>query len=275
MLAYYDSIYGNRRRSNAPKVIKRFIEHYWRNRGLVIKLKVRVMENAPLQGNGYDCGVFVCQNAEKISRDALVTTKQDEMTEARKSMMKEIFFGCLKVENKLQQPHREPTELKKPRRNKQLEEIKEKPVENREVRKKAQTTANQRAGKSRLKWPKSNSKEWSKLDEDLTALLKILYSPPEKLAISHPKIIYEMCKERYGVMEKSTGKKQPAGPSKRQRKCMQLREEIKKLKQTYLEAPEEEKEGINELQMDKLKKLRLAKRAESLKNARNKFFFRL
>ena len=52
MLAYYDSIYGNRRRSNAPKVIKRFIEQYW---GQVIKLKVRVMENAPLQGNGYDC----------------------------------------------------------------------------------------------------------------------------------------------------------------------------------------------------------------------------
>ena len=75
------------------------------------------------------------------------------------------------MENKLQQPHREPTELKKPRRNKQLEEIKEKPVENREVRKKAQTMANQRAGKARLKWPKSNSKERSKLDEDLTALL--------------------------------------------------------------------------------------------------------
>ena len=52
---------------------------------------------------------------------------------------------------------------------------------------------------------------------------------------------------------------------------MQLREEIKKLKQTYLEAPEEEKECINELQMDTLKKLRLAKRAESLKNARKKF----
>ena len=52
---------------------------------------------------------------------------------------------------------------------------------------------------------------------------------------------------------------------------MQLREEIKKLKQTYLEAPEEDKEGINELQMDTLKKLRLAKCAESLKNARKKF----
>ena len=40
---------------------------------------------------------------------------------------------------------------------------------------------------------------------------------------------------------------------------------------TYLNTPQEEKEGIDELQKEKLKKLRLAKRAESLKQGRKKF----
>ena len=63
----------------------------------------------------------------------------------------------------------------------------------------------------------------------------------------------------------------PAGPSKRQRKCKKLRDEINQLKAAYNNAPEEEKEGINELQREKLKKLRLAKRAETLKKNRKKF----
>ena len=127
------------------------------------------------------------------------------------------------------------------------------------------------ARKPKIKWPKANSKEWPQLDEDLTALLKILYSPPEKLAESHPRIIYEMCKERFGIKETSVTQKKSSGPSKRQRKCKRLREEINQLKQTYNEAPEGEKEGIKELQSEKLRKLRLAKRAESLRKNRKKF----
>ena len=81
-----------------------------------------------------------------------------------------------------------------------------------------------------------------------------------------------MSKERFGVKEPATGiKKQPAGPLKRQRKCKKLRNEINLLKVAYNNAPEVEKEGIKELQGEKLKKLRLAKRAETLKQNRNKF----
>ena len=272
LLSYYDSIYGSRHRSNAPKVIKRFIEQYWRSEDKHIKLKIKVVENAPLQANGYDCGVFVCQNAEKIARGALVTTRQSEMPDARKLMMKEIFFGHLKVEMVPEQAQQEQIDTTRGKRIKQAE-VKQK------SRKKAEVSKNTEAkpgrergvGKARIKFPKSNSKEWPKLDEDLTALLKILYSPPEKLAQSHPKIIYEMCKERFGVKEPSITKKQPAGPSKRQRKCVKLREEINQLKKAFLEAPQEEKEGIDELQKEKLKKLRLAKRAESLRQGRKKF----
>jgi hypothetical protein len=279
LLSYYDSIYGSRHRSNAPRVIKRFIEQYWRSGGKLIKLKIKVIENAPLQANGYDCGVFVCQNAEKIARGALVTTRQSEMPDARKFMMKEIFFGHLKVEmisEEAQQDHVKTTRARTMNLTRQISkqvEVKQKPRKKAEVIEKTESTHAREGGtgKARIKFPKSNSKEWPKLDEDLTALLKILYSPPEKLAESHPKIIYEMCKERFGVKEPSITKKQPAGPSKRQRKCVKLREEINQLKKAFLEAPQEEKEGIDELQKEKLKKLRLAKRAESLKQSRKKF----
>ena len=66
-------------------------------KGKVIKLKVKIVENAPLQGNGYDCGVFMCQNAEKLSRKVFVSTRQEDMPYARKKMMKEIFLGALEA----------------------------------------------------------------------------------------------------------------------------------------------------------------------------------
>ena len=294
VLYYYDSIQGNRRRSNAPRVMKKFVEHYSRMKGKSLNLKVKIIDNAPLQENGYDCGVFVCQNAEKIARDALVSTRQEDIPGARVRMMKEIFFGTLKVESQPTQQARS-TEVpvitkkkivgKKAARKKadQIPEKKSKPgTTKKHAGKKAarkeehpipdKKSQLDRGEKVRIKWPQANSKEWSRLDEDLTALLKILYSPPEKLAESHPKIIYEMSKERFGVKEPATGvKKQPSGPSKRQRKCKRLRDEINQLKAAYKDAPDAEKEGIKELQSEKLKKLRLAKRAETLKQNRKKF----
>ena len=75
VLSYYDSIYGSRKRSNGPKMIKKFLEQYCQSKGKSVKLKVKIIDNAPLQGNGYDCGVFVCQNAEKIARGAFVDRK--------------------------------------------------------------------------------------------------------------------------------------------------------------------------------------------------------
>ena len=66
-------------------------------------------------------------------------------------------------------------------------------------------------------------------------------------------------------MEEIEQKSQPAGPSKRQKKCKQLRQEINKLKRTYKKASEDEKVAINQLQQEKIKELILKKRAESIK----------
>merc|ERR1712096_387799 len=109
-------------------------------------------------------------------------------------------------------------------------------------------------------------------DTDITALLRTLYSKSERKAESHPKIIYAMCKERFGTKENhSKNAKCTKGPSRRQKKCKALREEIKKLQSAAQQAPEEEKQAIYQLHKQKLKSLRLAKRAESLRKGRKKF----
>ena len=50
-----------------------------------------------------------------------------------------------------------------------------------------------------------------------------------------------------------------SGPSSRQRRCKRLREEIATLKKAYTEAPPEERDGIQEIQGEKLKQLRMSK----------------
>ena len=102
-------------------------------------------------------------------------------------------------------------------------------------------------------------------------MLRAVGGSAEQKAESHPNIIYTVCKDRFGVEEKKPKKtQQKKGPSRRQEKCKTLREEINKLKDAYKEAPEEEKEAIDQLQQEKLRKLRLAKRAETMKINREK-----
>ena len=102
--------------------------------------------------------------------------------------------------------------------------------------------------RDRLKYPNAISQEWKKLDEDLVNLLRlVLHCSPENKAKIHPNLIYNFCRDRFGVEEREQ-KTQPAGPSKRQTKCKQLRQEINKLKRTYEKASEEEKVAINQLQ---------------------------
>ncbi len=110
-----------------------------------------------------------------------------------------------------------------------------------------------------------------KLDEDISALLRSLPASAETRAKSYPNVIYGMCLERFGPSEKEGKKQAPAGPSRRQKKCTKLREEINLLKKAVKNAPDNEKDAIKELQNEKLKKLRLAKRAETLKKNRKKY----
>jgi len=58
---YLDSLQGSRNISPAPGIMKKFIEKYYRDKGETVKFKVKVRKDAPVQGNGFDCGVFTCK----------------------------------------------------------------------------------------------------------------------------------------------------------------------------------------------------------------------
>ena len=77
---------------------------------------------------------------------------------------------------------------------------------------------------------------------------------PEDLAESHPRVIFNMVMERFGVKERKSIV--PTGPSRRQKHITNLRAEIKLLDKAVKSAPEEEKEGIKEIQKEKLRSLR-------------------
>ena len=183
--------------------------------------------------------------------------------------MEEIFQGAI---TPMQQNKNVNSQTKKPDREDQKKEEDGKEEQTRtEKGKYTGSHAEKGNGKEQgsINWPKANSLEWNSLDEDIAKLLKIIYSPPEKKAVSHPAIIYQMCVERFGFKEKRQ-KPQQKGPSRRQRKCKGLRADINKLKNAYHQAPEGEREAIQQLQQEKLKKLRLVKRAETIKRNRKK-----
>ena len=126
--------------------------------------------------------------------------------------------------------------------------------------------------KEKVQWPRANSSAWEQWDRDMTEILKTQSTTPEGKAVLHPMIIYTMGKDRFGVKEGNRKMQEEGkGPTRRQRKCKKLREDINQLKETYKNAKEEEKAGIKQLQEGKLKELRLAKRAESLKKSRKKY----
>ena len=285
---YYDSIIGSRRLSNAPKLIKRFLERKLSSVGETRKFQVKIEDKAPVQGNGYDCGVFVCQNAEKIARNEFVNTKQEDMPEARKRMMIELYLGSIDASHKpkpedLSRLLERNAEKKHPERskaamgrNEEKTARKEGSKQSSEPRKVGKKTlrvekSSDLSGREKIKWPNSKSEEWKRLDEDMARRLRTIIATPQEAAESHPKVILAMCKERFGVEERKESTSEKKGPSRRQRKCSELRREIKRLKKAFNEAPEEEKCAIKELADEKLRKLRLQKRAESIRKNRKEF----
>ena len=55
---------------------------------------LRFVPDAPQQTNGYDCGVFLCQYAESISRRMHPSFTQSNMPSLRRNMVWEIMKGA-------------------------------------------------------------------------------------------------------------------------------------------------------------------------------------
>ena len=98
LIEYFDSIWGSRRSSNAPRILKQFMEKYYHDKGESASFNIRIREDAPLQGNGVDCGVFICQYAERLAREMPLNFKQEDLNEAREMMTKELLEGRIKPE---------------------------------------------------------------------------------------------------------------------------------------------------------------------------------
>ena len=301
---YFDSLERERIFSMAPKTIKQFMEKHYKDRGETVTFRIKRRKDAPLQENGYDCGVFLCQYAERIARRSSLNFSQKDLDLAcaRERMTQELLEGRIipewrmvnwvnevwknqnnRNENKekgkgitctvekqyhcgKQKENGIKSSVEKSRASKKESSQKERP---KATSKGSKIEAEERR-KERIKWPKANSKEWISFDEDVTNILKLVHSSHEKKAEAHPAIIFTVGSDRFGVKE-AKQKPKSSGPSKRQKKCKKVREEIKRLKETYKNAPEEEKEAINQLQQEKLKNLRLMKRAETIKQNRKKY----
>ena len=56
--------------------MKKYMEKYYKTKGKVTTFKITIREDIPCQTNGVDCGVFLCQYAERLVRKAQTSSKR-------------------------------------------------------------------------------------------------------------------------------------------------------------------------------------------------------
>ena len=90
---YLDSLIGSRQNSAAPWTMKEYMEKLHREKGEAAVYKIQIREDAPYQTNGVDCGVFLCQYAEAMTRKSWMSFTQRDMAQARERMIEELLGG--------------------------------------------------------------------------------------------------------------------------------------------------------------------------------------
>ena len=237
--------------------MKQYIEKYYEDKGEACRFRIKIRKDIPFQQNSVDCGVFLLTFAERISRKASFNFQRSHMSLFRWKIAWEILNGSVKEFILVKDERKSTTQDCKAQEGKRKlnkkEAVKKEDAEHR---------------RKTIKWPAGNSDEWKKLDTDLTMMLREIGRSPEAKADLHPKFIYKYCLMRFGEIEAT--KKHGGNPSRRQSKGQKLRKDINALKEAWKEAPEEEKSGIQELQSERIKELRLLKRAESIRSRRKK-----
>ena len=127
----------------------------------------------------------------------------------------------------------------------------------------------QRERLPRLLLPKSSSAEWKHLDEDLDKALDANLRGPVLIKIERlPTLVYAMCKDRFGVMDRSHDKLTTSGPSRRQQEISELRSRLRILKKQYKRANEMERPGLAILREEIRGRLKTLRNAERLRKKR-------
>ena len=97
------------------------MERHHSTNGEEVKYKIRIRKDAPLQENGVDCGVFVCQFAERMTRKTGLNFKQADITLARERMAEELLEGKLKHEDSRNQSSQQKAQGEKAKKTKKME----------------------------------------------------------------------------------------------------------------------------------------------------------
>merc|ERR1739840_7953 len=188
-LNYFDSLERERIFSPGPRKVKKFMEKHYKDRGETVTFKIKRRKDAPLQENGYDCGVFLCQYAERIARRSTLNFSQKDLylADTRERMTQELLEGRINPDwqmvNWEKQSHygkQKENEIRssvgKLGANKKEDSQKETP----RAASKGPKLEVEKGRKERINCPKANSKEWIKFDEDVTNILKFVHSSHEK-----------------------------------------------------------------------------------------------
>jgi hypothetical protein len=120
---------------------------------------------------------------------------------------------------------------------------------------------------ARLRLPPTSGTEWHHLDQDLDRILEARLKGKNKLD-KITSIVYEICKDRFGVEEKNESRKKDTGPSRRQKEIGNIRRELRQLKHNFNRASEGEKQGLEALREGLRAKLKSLKKAERLRKQR-------
>ena len=97
-LYYMDSMFNPLSRTNALKMVQTYLfleTARLQGEKEARYFKIRLVPDVPQQTNGYDCGVFLCQYAESISRRMHPSFTQDDMPSLCRNMVWEIMKGRL------------------------------------------------------------------------------------------------------------------------------------------------------------------------------------
>ena len=127
----------------------------------------------------------------------------------------------------------------------------------------------------RINWPRMDAeKTWKDLDSDLSSIIQTtMQGGVEKKVKTFTTIVYNVSKERFGTVEpKKTTPTQTTG-NRRENEIRRCRNEMKYLERRYRQAPDEEIDGIKQLQQmlrEKIRRLRAAERTRRAKKERSR-----
>ena len=98
-VSFYDSFYSTDRTEYMLKIVD-YLEHEYMEKGCPYPLDTSTftlqhVKDIPKQQNGSDCGVFICQYSEFLSRNATFNFTYKDMKYFRKRMIYEIVHGSI------------------------------------------------------------------------------------------------------------------------------------------------------------------------------------